>query len=215
MLREEARSSAAANLRDAYAILFHNHHTATYARRRRAPRGQSLTEFALAIPIFCALLLGSLEMGMLFKTHAAYQEAAQEAVRVATAVGNTTDQPALDEVKTILAGDNLNNITSVTVFDATLSETVSITPNTYTTYVYSSTAGLGGAFVCSATLTPPPCDPTKQSYWDPSARNTTMGSLDRVGIQINYRYRSVTGAFHALAMSQIASAQMEPTTYGS
>ena len=115
--------------------------------RRRGGRGQSLVEFALAVPLFLALLTGSLEMGMLFKSHSAYQEATQEAVRAGSAVG-ATDQDALDELKTILSAENLNNIQSVTVFDATVSDTVPTVPDTYTNYVYDRTFNGSGGFVC-------------------------------------------------------------------
>jgi len=137
-----------------------------HARRSRG-RGQSLVEFALALPVFCALLFGSIEMGMLYKSHAAYQEAAQEAVRVGSAVG-ASDQDTLDELKIILAAENLKNIQSVTIYDATVSgcfavpiRTTAPFDNAHTTYVYSTTApaagGGSGAFICSVAGTPPPC----------------------------------------------------------
>jgi Flp pilus assembly protein TadG len=200
------------------------------AVHRRGERGQSLLEFALALPVFCALLFGSIEMGLLYKSHAAYQEAAQEAVRVGSTVG-ASDQETLDELKLMLAGENLNNIQSVTVFDATLGDTVPITPDTYTTYVYSATAPSGsgglGTFICQSTRSTGgtlPCPSraasgTPYSSWDtattPSIRNTTVGQLDRIGIQIVYKYKSVTGAFGPLTLTQTASVQMEPSSYGS
>ncbi len=205
-------------------------HVVRRRTKRRATRGQSLLEFALALPVFCALLFGSIEMGMLYKSHAAYQEAAQEAVRVGSTVG-ASDQETLDELKLMLASENLNNIQSVTVFDATLGDTVPITPDTYTTYVYSATApsdsGGVGAFVCKSTQStggalPCPSYAVKgspYSSWDiattPSIRDTTVGQLDRIGIQIVYKYQSLTGAFGPLTLTQTASVQMEPSSYGS
>ena len=171
------------------------------ARGARA-RGQSMVEFALALPVFCALLFGSLEMGMIFKTRAAYQEATQEAVRVAAAAGGT-DQMALDELKIMLPVENMNNITSVTVFDATLSTTVPPASSMamYTVYHYNpATAGF---------------DQVAGASWDPSSRQTTIGSLDRMGIQIVFKYSSLTGVFAPLIMAQTASTLMEPSSYGS
>jgi hypothetical protein len=198
-------------------------HAVRRSTKRRAERGQSLLEFALALPVFCALLFGSIEMGMLYKSHAAYQEAAQEAVRVGSTVG-ASDQDVLDELKLMLASENLNNIQSVTIYDATASGGFAVPisntapfDNAHTTYVYSATApasnGGVGAFVCASTLQAPPC--TSGSYWDPSKRNTIVGNLDRIGIQIIYRYKSVTGVFQPLTINQTASVQMEPNSYGS
>lgn len=185
----------------------------------RGKRGQSLVEFSLAIPVFLFLLIGSLDMGMLFKTHIAYQEAVQEAVRIDASTGGS-DQLALNQLQAMLPVENLNNIVSVTVYDATISGaqvTASTTPSSTTpdatTYTYSSATN---GFVCAGTSSPPPCDPT--TTWDPSKRNSTFvqsatQSLDRLAIKVVYKYRSLLGEFAPLQLTEVDSAQLEPTTY--
>src|SRR5947209_13065946 len=104
------------------AARMHNRPHGVTGRGRRA-RGQSTAEFALAIPVFLVLLFGALEMGLLFKTRSAYQEAAQQAVRVAAAAGNATDADtqALSQLQITLPDENLTKINKVTIFKATVS----------------------------------------------------------------------------------------------
>lgn len=178
-------------------------------RRCADGHGQSIVEFMLAVPIFLALLFGSLDVGILFKTHAAYQEAAQEAVRVAAGTGGS-DPVALNELRTMLPGENLGNISTVTIYDATVTgDQVSTTDiSTFTTYTYNKPSN---SFVCAGTTHGPPCDPT--TTWDPLKMRRTLGSLDHVGIKVSYNYHSITGALAPIAMTQIASAELEPTAY--
>ncbi len=197
--------------------------TASHNRTRPVPqrgridgRGQSIVEFMLAVPIFLALLFGSLDVGILFKTHAAYQEATQQAVRVAAGTG-ASDQSTLDELRTMLPGENLNNISSVTIYDATITgsqvtaTTVpsSISPDS-TTYTYSTSTN---SFVCQGTTQGPPCAPA--TTWDPLKERRSMNALDHIGIKVVYNYRSITGALLPIQITQVASAELEPTSYGS
>ncbi len=191
--------------------------TRTALKRRHIDgRGQSIVEFMLAVPIFLALLFGSLDIGILFKTHAAYQEATQQAVRVAAGTGGS-DQSTLDELRTMLPGENLNNITSVTIYDATITGSQvtattiprSTSPDS-TTYTYNNSTN---SFVCQGKTHGPPCDPA--TTWDPLKERRSMNALDHIGVKVIYNYRSVTGALLPIQMTQTASAELEPTSYGS
>ena len=53
------------------------------AARRRPTRGQSLVEFALALPIFMLLLFGLIDMGRYVYLNSTLSQAAREAARVA------------------------------------------------------------------------------------------------------------------------------------
>lgn len=183
-------------------------------QRRVDGRGQSMVEFALVAPVFFVLLYASLEMGMLFKTSAAFQEAAQRAVTVATAAGQdgNADTETLHQLQMILAGEDLSKITAVKIYDANV---VPSTTNTYTTYQYDPGVGFICAGTVSAPVLPPNACPT--SYWSPAVRSTKVGtlgnSLTRVGVQITFDYKGMTGLFPTLHMTQIATALMEPTQY--
>ena len=63
------------------------------ARRRRA---QSLTEFALTVPLFLALLLLSFEAGRLMFTWGLLLEASREATRTATLPSSTSTTPIVN-----------------------------------------------------------------------------------------------------------------------
>lgn len=170
-------------------------------RRVRSGRGQSLVEFALTVPVFFALLFGALEMGLYYKSNAAYQEAALQAARVA-ATAAATDQQALTELRTTLAGENPNSITAVTIYDATLTTSVPVTATMFTVYKYSP----GSGFTCVSTCA--------GGWADLTQRGTRAGALDRVGVQIQYDYKSLTGVLPLLHVTQNATAMMEPTTFG-
>jgi len=209
--------------------------------QRADAHGQSMVEFALVVPIFLLLLFGALEMGMLFKTRSAYQEAALQAARAAAAAattggnsGENADAQALDALQGALSAENLKQIALVSIYKANPDGSYSTTPHdpcsstptcdndhTYYTYnpSYATTVGQG-AFVCSY-ITPasrPPCTtpPNVQSYWDPLARQANVsapGGLDRIGIQITFTYRGATGLLPPLHFLETATAQIEPTGY--
>jgi len=177
--------------------------------------GQSMVEFALCIPVFVLLLFGTLEVGMLYKTHAAYDQAAQQAVRIAASAGNAGDADAqmLTALQQHLVGENLNQIISVTVFDATIAGTP-VNTTAQTNYVYSPSQH---QFVCQGAPTvlpcPPPSPPSAYTYWDPLSRDTKVGELDHIGLRILYHYHSVTGMIPQTNASENANALIEPNSY--
>lgn len=189
------------------------------SRWRKDGSGQSMVEFMLAVPIFFALLFGSLEIGMAFKTRAAFQEAAQRAVTTAVeaAQSGDADVQTLDQLGIALASENQSRITAVTIYNAGApnGNNVPTTVNKYTTYQYISGVG----FICAGTIStpvkPPAVCPT--SYWSISARSSKAGTfgnaLTRVGVQITYDYKGVTGVLPLVHMTQAATALMEPTQY--
>jgi Flp pilus assembly protein TadG len=58
--------------------------TAPAPRRRRRQRGQSVTEFALVLPILLALMLGVIDFARLFNTMISVEAAAREAADYST-----------------------------------------------------------------------------------------------------------------------------------
>ncbi len=150
-------------------------------------------EFALAIPVFLALLFGTVDVGLLFKTRSSYQEAAQQAVRVVADTGGT-DQEALNWLRMTLSVENMNNIVSVTFYQADVGGGY-MHPVQSTTYTYTPGAGFSQV----------------GSGW--TNRSTQASALDQIGVAITYHYTSITHAIPPLTMTQSASAQMEPTSY--
>ncbi len=177
-----------------------------------------MVEFALVAPAFLLMLFGAIEMGLLFKTRGAYQEAALQGVRIAAAAATATDadKQALAQLSYTLSAENLANIASVTVYDATASgapfapipSNGAVTGTFYTVYTYNPSYG----FVCPGTNTPPPCP--SASSWNPATRNALVPTLDHVGVRIIYKYRAL-GIIPSLTMTQVATALIEPRSYGS
>jgi Flp pilus assembly protein TadG len=60
------------------------------AGRRRRSRGQTLTEFALILPLFMLLIMSVVEFGFLFNSYLAINFASREASLVAAEAGNLT-----------------------------------------------------------------------------------------------------------------------------
>lgn len=68
---------------------------------RRDRRGVAAVEFALIIPVFCTILLGTLQYGVLMFTYTAMQDTARDAARK-LATGTATAAVAKTEAKAAL-----------------------------------------------------------------------------------------------------------------
>jgi len=171
--------------------------------RHTRPRGQSLLEFALIAPVFFALLFGTLDVGMAFKTRSAYQEAALQAVRVAAASGQElgADDDALHAFQTTLSTEDLRNISSIEVFDATVGAPSSVV----NTYVYDSASK---SFVCA-----PTSDCSSTSSWAPTQRSISVSQLDNIGIRVTYSINSVLNLLPPVHLVETASTTLEPWSY--
>jgi hypothetical protein len=65
---------------------------------RRRTRGQSLVEFAMAVPLFLLLLLGMVEFGFIFTHHIGLEYASREGARMGAALASGTSQVACTDV---------------------------------------------------------------------------------------------------------------------
>ena len=78
------------------------HDELTMARptRRRAERGQALTEFALIAPLFFLMLFGIIQFGFLLAGQIALNNAVRETARYAVTIGNATAAAVRTELVT-------------------------------------------------------------------------------------------------------------------
>lgn len=60
--------------------------------KERSQRGQSLVEFALTLPIFLLLVLGTVDLGRAVYIHTALSNAVRDGCRVAIVAGNSSGQ---------------------------------------------------------------------------------------------------------------------------
>jgi Flp pilus assembly protein TadG len=78
--------------------------------RRSSKRGQSMTEFALVLPVFILLIFGVLDLGRVVWANSALAHASREAARYAIVQGPVIDKDAVREValdQAIAGGENL------------------------------------------------------------------------------------------------------------
>jgi Flp pilus assembly protein TadG len=93
----------------------------TRRRPERRQRGQSLIEFALALPIFLVLLLGVLDFGRLLFTYVSLTNSAREMARVLAvpATSNSAAIAAFTNPATILGATNAaTDLVTVNVYDS-------------------------------------------------------------------------------------------------
>jgi Flp pilus assembly protein TadG len=99
------------------------------ARRHlgRARRGQSMVEFALVVPIFIIFVFGIIQAALIYQAYSSINQAASDAAHVSamqadqTVVGLLnwqTDKAALVAIRAAMVADDLNNVTSIDIFDA-------------------------------------------------------------------------------------------------
>lgn len=156
-------------------------------------RGQALTEFGIIGPLVLVLLLGVLEVGLLFFSVGTARFAAGEGGRVVAEIGNAwdADNQAIQAIQKTGVGQNgLVQVTDINLFKA------ANIGGTYQLDTASSCNGtLGGCqnhYDITGTLqngTGSPCNPLPNCPpWQPSTRNVTNGSTDFAGVTLSYRY---------------------------
>lgn len=162
-----------------------------------APRGQSLVEYAIIVPVFLLMLLGMLEMGLAFSHHLTMEYASREGARTGAALGSGTLQFACDEVdpqiiaavQRVLTGSgaqtgkNLNRINEIRIYRANAQTGVDTgVGETWTPGNGPTIDGVALRFQNSS------------GNWNAclSNRNNLVGSADSVGVSIDYDYHYVT-----------------------
>jgi hypothetical protein len=164
-------------------------------RRRRSTqrRGQALTEFGILGPLVLVLLLGVLEVGLLFFSVGTARFAAGEGGRVVAEMGNAwdADNQTIQAIQKTGVGQNgLVTVTDINLFKAA---------NIGGTYQLDTTSSCNGTpggcqnhYDITGALqngTGSPCAPLPNCPpWQPSSRNVTNGSTDFVGVTLSYRY---------------------------
>jgi len=76
----------------------------------KSQKGQSLVEFALALPVFIVLLFGIMEFGRLWQTMNVLTSAAREGARVAAVTSPSVTQ-VTNAAQNVLSASNITNAT--------------------------------------------------------------------------------------------------------
>jgi Flp pilus assembly protein TadG len=173
-------------------------------RGREGRHGQSLVEFALAIPIFFALLIGLIEFGFALNAVLTSNFATREASLIAAEAGNTAgaDCVILKMVDDrVTAPADRGQITQVRIYKATASGgVVAGKVNTY------ARTGSLACVVGSTSFTLPYQLVGPAGYLETTRCNVAGGcagttSVDHIGVEMTYLHTWRTGAPGIIGMS--------------
>lgn len=82
-------------------------------------RGASAVEFAIAVPVLLILIIGIIQLGILFMANAGLQQAVEEGARFATIFPNPDDSAIIARVNDKRFGLNAANVTGPSVTHGT------------------------------------------------------------------------------------------------
>jgi Flp pilus assembly protein TadG len=113
-------------------------------------QGQTMTEFALVLPILCLLLFGIIQFGIIFNNYVALTDAARAASRKGAVSRNSSDPQGDCQTTGYAAGANLKN--PGTDFKLTCSSSWTIGSDVTVTATYPYDVSLLGFVVASGQL---------------------------------------------------------------
>ncbi len=168
--------------------------------------GQSLAEFAMTVPIFVLLLMGTIEFGFLYNSLLTVQYAARQGVSAAAQAGASdgADCAILKAVEHAMAPPvDPSRITYVEIFQSDANgDPVPDRTNTYTR---------AGSLACGASTEPFTLQ-GPEGYPQTERHDSLADGLDAVGVKIGYLYHGITpvGAGQSWSISDGATLRMEP-----
>lgn len=175
--------------------------TVRLSRGRAARRGQTLTEFALVVPVLCMLIMGVLDGALLMFSVGTARYASTEGSRLAAQLGNvsTTDAQVLDKVRSTVGTTQLFSVSEVDIYRLNQDGAGNLTPDLahYNRYRLDGTA-IGPI------------------SWPPSSRNVSSGNTDFLGLTVHYSYTWKAGFFSPIGpivTTADAYVRLEPQSY--
>jgi Flp pilus assembly protein TadG len=169
--------------------------------KRVRSRGQTLTEFALVVPVLLMLIMGVLDGALLMFSVGTARYAAAEGSRVAATLGNvaTTDSQVVATVRDKVGTTQLFSVQEVDIYKLNQDGVGNLTPDPSKINKYA----LDGT----------PLGPTP---WPASSRNVGNGTSDFIGVTINYTYTWKAGFFAPLGplrTTAVSYVRIEPQSY--
>ena len=191
---KQALTRCAASLRRGASRRAATRHRPVQSRPLRSgASGVTLVEFAIVLPIFVSTLFAMIEFGIAFNSVLTINRASQAGALIAGQVGNNSfaDCVILQKIESELSAPlNKNGIQQVKIFRAS---------STGSTILSSSTYSRSGSTSCGTFSVP--YTNTSNGYPYTQRCNILAGcptltpartTVDKVGVQITYRYNGVT-----------------------
>ena len=180
-------------------------------------RGQALVEFALIFPVFLLVLFGLIEFAFILNAQLSLNYATRDAALIAAEAGNdpSADCLILKQVDADLnPPTNEGNVITVHIFSATETGR-QLSPAKEMTYTRggSTTCGsLTAPYTVSTTNYPSSvrCNDLDRTGCSPEFTGPSNTGVDIIGVQIDYRYNSITPIGVTSTFSVSNEMRMEP-----
>src|ERR1700732_2996727 len=169
--------------------------------KRARTRGQTLTEFALVVPVLLVLIMGVLDGALLMFSVGTARYAAAEGSRVAATLGNVsnTDSQVLTTIRQTVGTTQLFTVGAIDIYKLNQDGNGNLTQDIANTNKYA----LDGT-------------PLNGTPWPASGRNVGNGTSDFIGVTINYTYTWKAGFFAPLGplrTTAVSYVRLEPQSY--
>jgi Flp pilus assembly protein TadG len=172
-----------------------------FSARGARSRGQTLTEFALIVPVLMVLIMGVLDGALLMFSVGTARYAAAEGSRVAATLGKVanTDSQVVGTIRNTVSGTQLFSVDEVDIYKLNQDGNGNLTQDLANTNKYA----LDGT-------------PLNGTPWPASSRNVGNGTSDFIGITVNYTYTWKAGFFAPLGplkTTAVSYVRLEPQSY--
>ncbi|HEV3460838.1 MAG TPA: TadE/TadG family type IV pilus assembly protein [Candidatus Dormibacteraeota bacterium] len=169
--------------------------------KRTRTRGQTLTEFALVVPVLLVLIMGVLDGALLMFSVGTARYASAEGSRVAATLGNVanTDSQVLTTIRQTVGSTQLFTVDEIDIYKLNQDGNGNLTPDLAHTNKYA----LDGT-------------PLNGTPWPASSRNVGNGTSDFIGVTVNYTYTWKAGFFAPLGplrTTAVSYVRLEPQSY--
>ncbi len=171
--------------------------------RSRDPRrrGQTMTEFALVVPVLFLLIMGVLDGALLMFSVGTARYASAEGSRTAAQLGNlaSADSQVLGVIRSTVSGTQLFSVGEIDIYKLNQSGNGDLTPDLahYNRYALDGT-------------------PLGPLTYPAASRNVGNGTSDFIGVTINYTYTWKAGFFSPLGplrTTAVSYVRLEPQSY--
>ena len=176
--------------------------TVRFSRAFMPRRGQTMTEFALVVPVLLLLIMGVLDGALLMFSVGTARYADSEGSRVASQMGNAanTDSLVVAVIQNSVGTTKLFDVTEVDIYKLDQDGNGNLTPDP----TYFNRYAIDG----TPLISPEP--------WPPAKRNVGNRTSDFIGVTVKYTYTWKAGFFAPLGPVKTTAdsyVRLEPQSY--